>query len=109
MYNDVFCFNCQKKLDLPKKIPFRALCDYCSFYQHCCKNCTFYKPGFPNECKIEGTEPVNDRLQMNFCEDFSLKAQNSYLESSVKEIESKLFGSNQLKEKKDFNSLFKDE
>lgn len=54
------------------KVPFRELCDKCSSWLHCCKNCHNYKPGKPNDCIVPGTELISDRESCNFCEEFQL-------------------------------------
>lgn len=67
------CWKCGKPLlDLPKKVPFRATCDHCGAWLHCCRNCKNYQPGLPNDCKIPGTEYVPDREAGNFCEEFEI-------------------------------------
>ena len=54
------------------KVSFRATCEACLADLHCCKNCRFYEPGRPNDCKIPGTDYVADRTKNNLCEDFSI-------------------------------------
>lgn len=66
------CWKCGTTLP-EAKIAFRAICDKCQSYLHCCKNCKNYKPGLPNDCHIPGTEYVADRESFNYCEDFVLK------------------------------------
>jgi hypothetical protein len=91
----VHCFRCKKELDLPQKITFRATCDHCQSYLHCCKNCRFYKPGLSNDCAIPGTESISDRLHMNYCEEFALLHETPPSETNTSA-------------KDKFNSLFKD-
>lgn len=68
------CWSCGKNLEefAEGKIPFRATCDHCTAWLHCCKNCKNYKPGLPNDCMVPGTDYIADRTASNFCEDFSL-------------------------------------
>ena len=65
------CWNCGKSVHL-EKISFRACCDHCGEYLHCCQNCIYFQEGLPNNCKVPGTEYVADRRKNNFCEDFSV-------------------------------------
>ena len=89
------CWNCSKELlDFPRNsIPFRATCDFCSSYLHCCKNCRFYKQGLPNDCQVPGTEFVSNREGSNLCEEFVLSAEiKKESSSSLSDIEKRLFG-----------------
>ncbi len=54
------------------KVSFRETCEACLADLHCCKNCRFYEPGKPNDCRMPGTGYVADRTKNNLCEDFSL-------------------------------------
>lgn len=108
------CWNCGFDLNPTEKIPFRALCDQCSFYLHCCKNCRNYKPGLPNDCAVPGTEYIADRTANNFCEDFEPLGEGpSHPKISSQDVEKKLFGDeiqkNKLDPKDRFKSLFKDD
>lgn len=109
------CWNCGTELDLPNKITFRATCDKCSFYLHCCKNCRNYKPGLPNDCAIPGTEYIADRTANNFCEDFELLGIGPTTKADPKNAERLLFGDNELPQnapespKNRFDSLFSDD
>lgn len=68
------CWNCgiEHSQGVEGKLPFRAECEKCGQWLHCCYNCQFYHPGFANECKIPHTEFVRERSMLNFCEDFKL-------------------------------------
>lgn len=66
----ISCWKCGKGVD--EKITFRSFCEACQSDLHCCKNCTFYKPGQPNDCMIPGTDFIRDREKANFCEEFRL-------------------------------------
>ncbi len=107
------CWNCGIELDIECKIPFRATCDKCSFYLHCCKNCQNYKPGLPNDCAIPGTEYIADRAANNFCEDFEPLGEGPTAKVDPKDAERRLFGDTTPSKndipKKRFDSLFKDE
>ncbi|ADI37517.1 putative uncharacterized protein [Waddlia chondrophila 2032/99] len=106
----MYCWKCQKQLDDPPspRLPFRATCDHCSAWLHCCVNCRNYQPGLPNDCKIPGTEQIADREACNFCDEFSLKETNDLSSSSIEEASKKLFGEETKFEKKNFNDLFND-
>ncbi len=102
------CWKCGTHLENPphNKLPFRALCDHCQSWLHCCNNCQNYQVGLPNNCKIPGTEYIPDRETVNFCEEFSLLGifNSKFMNSS--DISKKLFGEDDSPTKKDFNSLF---
>ena len=68
------CWSCGKdQSDLSeKKLAFRAECEKCAVWLHCCYNCVFYQPGLPNECRVPETDYIRDRSSMNFCEEFKL-------------------------------------
>jgi len=55
---------------------FKAYCDGCSAYLHCCRNCRFHQPGRPNQCAIPNTETIADRTTANYCEEFAFKSTN---------------------------------
>lgn len=52
------------------RLSFRAECERCHHWLHCCQNCQFYQPGRSNDCKVPGTDAIKDKSAMNFCEDF---------------------------------------
>ncbi len=109
------CWNCGIELIIKDKIPFRATCDTCHFYLHCCKNCRNYKPGLPNDCAVHGTEYIADRTASNFCEEFQILGLGSVSKANPQDAEKRLFGNNDTQKnkldspKKRFESLFKDE
>jgi hypothetical protein len=88
------CWKCGTDLnDLPKgRLPFRAICDKCFSWLHCCRNCTNYKPGMPNDCLVPGTEFVADREGANFCEEFQFLGVFVSKTSGVDVAAKKLFG-----------------
>jgi hypothetical protein len=111
------CWKCGfEQSDPPdKNLPFRATCDKCGAWLHCCKNCQNYKPGLPNDCVIPGTEYIADREAINFCEEFKLRGTGPEKTGSVDEAARRLFGDepNQKKDDKEgpkgrFDSLFRD-
>lgn len=107
------CWNCGETLNLTT-ISFREICEKCSAYLHCCKNCRHYKPGLSNDCAIPGTEPIADRTANNYCEEFKVLGIGPSLKSDAAEAEKRLFGEiSQKKEPEDptqrFKSLFRDD
>jgi hypothetical protein len=86
------CWYCRIEDSSNKKIGFRASCDNCGSWLHCCRNCKNYKPGLPNDCTIPGTEYIADREKNNFCEEFQLLTlQNSKESLNLRDIEKRLF------------------
>lgn len=87
------CWSCGKELDdLPKRISTREICPSCHAYLHCCKNCTNYQPGLPNDCKVPGTDPIADREARNLCDEFVLLGQAPQKTADPKDMLKKLFG-----------------
>lgn len=109
------CWNCGIELNLVGKIAFRATCEKCSFYLHCCKNCRNYKPGLPNDCAVPGTEPIADRTANNYCEEFVQLGIGPSKKGDAADIEQRLFGNNNHSKKEPstpknhFESLFRDD
>lgn len=66
------CWKCGVELDLVQ-VGFRAVCDRCCAWLHCCKGCRHYVPGKPNDCAIPGTDPIRDREGANYCEEFAIR------------------------------------
>lgn len=87
------CWKCGTDLADPpsNKLSFRAICDKCSSWLHCCKNCKNYKPGAPNDCAVPGTEYIADREKSNFCEEFQLLGIAQDKKSDIDEISKRLF------------------
>jgi hypothetical protein len=67
------CWNCKQAVEINPlaKLGFRAVCESCNSYLHCCNGCKFYQEGRPNDCMIPGTDPIRDRSASNFCDEFS--------------------------------------
>jgi hypothetical protein len=74
------------------KLTFRAVCDKCGAALHCCRNCIYYQPGLPNDCRVPNTDFIADRTATNFCEEFSLKGKPPQKGADVNAIKKKLFG-----------------
>lgn len=108
------CWKCGAEQETPsdKKISFRALCEKCGAWLHCCKNCRNYKPGLPNDCAIPGTEYIADREANNYCEEYQLLGTGPLKTGDVNEAARRLFGDEENKKegtpKNPFDSLFRD-
>ncbi|MBJ7448876.1 MAG: hypothetical protein JHC93_00780 [Parachlamydiales bacterium] len=102
------CWKCRALLET-EKISFRAVCDQCGSYLHCCKGCRFHAPGRNNECMIPGTDLIVDREAGNFCEDFLIK-QDLQKNEQVDPLSRarKLFGEDIEIPKRSFDDLFGD-
>ena len=85
------CWRCDAELDLPEKVPFRAVCDACGAYLHCCVACVNYQPGLPNDCRIPETDPIADRESFNFCEWFK-EGREKEKRESPEDVARRLFG-----------------
>ena len=102
------CWKCHEELESPtgNKLSFRAECDKCHAWLHCCKNCKNYQPGLPNDCKIPDTDYIADREASNFCEEFELLSETSEKNMDVDEVSKRLFGDIGDTKKKSFDDLF---
>lgn len=88
------CWKCgQEKEDPPMgRLPFRATCEACSAYLHCCRNCIYYQPGLPNDCRVPGTEYIADREAGNLCEEFKLLGKGPTAQKDLSDVSKQLFG-----------------
>ena len=108
------CWKCGETLENPPggKLAFRAVCDKCTSWLHCCKNCKNYYPGLPNDCKVPGTEHIADREACNFCEEFELLGGGPVKTADSNDVSRRLFGDSDPKTKEsskdNFGNLFKD-
>jgi len=107
------CWHCGADYeDFPGgRVPFRATCESCSAWLHCCKNCQNYQPGLPNDCRIPDTESIADREASNWCEEFKLLGIGPQKTGSSHDAEKRLFGETDLPSqrqdsKSKFDSLF---
>ncbi len=64
------CHKCGAEIEIIERVFFRAECEQCGVYLHCCLNCVFYDPHAPNQCKSPTIEWVSDKEKMNFCVEF---------------------------------------
>ncbi len=49
---------------------FRAVCERCGAFLHCCRSCEHYEPGRHNDCREPNAERVADKEAGNFCDFF---------------------------------------
>lgn len=68
------CWKCGKSIDATETIYRDSLCPECGADLHCCRNCKYYAPGSPYDCRETVQELVADKEEANFCESFSPKA-----------------------------------
>jgi hypothetical protein len=64
------CHACQHELELKTPPGRRDTCPYCSADLHVCFNCRHYSPTASQQCRIPDIEPVKDKKQANFCDEF---------------------------------------
>lgn len=104
----MFCWKCGTEMETPErgKIAFRATCDKCLAWLHCCKNCKNYRPGLANDCAIPGTEYIADREACNFCDEFSLLGNPPKKTANAEDVSKRLFGDGGAPPKKNFDDLF---
>lgn len=63
------CWQCGRELP-PGAYGRTETCSGCDADTRCCKNCRFYDPGTPNDCREPQVEAVKDKEKANFCELF---------------------------------------
>lgn len=122
------CYACKAPWESSLRQPaVKEVCGNCGAYLHCCRNCTYHRAGYPNECYIPDTEKIADRSRANFCDEFEFvsdttlaergrRAQNtdSSLAQLFGEVESRPEPESDVKEwlkpsdkvKQDFEDLF---
>jgi len=64
------CYKCGEPWEGEGVLTFKAVCEKCFAYLHCCKNCRLHDPLVNNECLSRTTESVPEREGPNFCEEF---------------------------------------
>ena len=64
------CYECGTTFEYKEFVPFKAVCDSCAAYAHCCCNCVFYNDHATHECDIADVEWVGDKTKANLCEEF---------------------------------------
>jgi hypothetical protein len=105
------CWRCGSALQEPwdRPISFRAQCDACGSWVHCCLGCQNYTPGKPNDCAIPDTDPIRDREAINFCEFFCLLGHKRQKGEAADHVTKRLFGEEPSPDKKTrLEDLFSD-
>ncbi len=64
------CFTCGKELSLGREIGRRDECPSCHADLHCCRNCRFYDPSAPKQCREPQADLVREKEKANFCDFF---------------------------------------
>jgi hypothetical protein len=64
------CWNCGHRIETVERIGFHAHCERCDRPLHVCRACSFYDPGYNNQCRETMAERVVDKERFNFCEYF---------------------------------------
>lgn len=60
------CWSCGTRL-LAIDYQRESECPTCRKQTHVCRNCRFYEPGRPADCREPVAEPVSDKQRANFC------------------------------------------
>ncbi|MGH7821746.1 MAG: hypothetical protein ACREQ9_18440 [Candidatus Binatia bacterium] len=68
------CYRCGTATAL-ERVGVREVCETCSAYLHCCRNCDHYLPGAHNDCREPNAELVADKESGNFCDFFRFVAE----------------------------------
>ena len=77
------CFKCGAKWVSEARRPaFKEICESCTAYLHCCKNCRFHDWSAHNECRVGTTEWVADRVRANYCEEFEFIDEEARMKST---------------------------
>ncbi|MDH4121115.1 MAG: hypothetical protein OEV94_05360 [Deltaproteobacteria bacterium] len=72
MSADIHCWKCGKALTPPLPLGRRESCPACLADLHSCRQCQWYDPKAANSCREPSIEPVKEKEQANFCDDFRL-------------------------------------
>jgi len=70
----IACAACGNTVELPGRVGFRDICPSCEAWLHSCVNCEFLVNG---QCTEPAAEKIRDPEGMNFCDWFSVRAQNA--------------------------------
>lgn len=65
-YSTGTCWNCGQRLN-SSDYAREATCPGCRKSTHVCRNCSFFAPGKPNDCREPLVERVTDKDRANFC------------------------------------------
>jgi hypothetical protein len=64
------CWFCGTEVVLATKIARKDICSKCKMSLKCCRNCGFFDPSAPRQCREPAAEDVRDKDAANFCEYF---------------------------------------
>jgi len=64
------CYRCGTSLDAETSHKFKATCDTCHAWVHCCRNCALYDASAHNKCRSPSTEWVGNAEKANYCAEF---------------------------------------
>jgi len=88
------CHNCKRELpeleDIRGKVGRQDVCPHCYADLHCCLNCKFHAPSYPNECKEGSRAFIRERDKNNFCAAFGYKLSENEDGSEELDAKSKL-------------------
>ena len=108
------CHKCGTEWPGDKRQPaFKDICENCTAYLHCCRNCKYYDTSAHNSCYIPNTDWVGDKSGLNFCDEFEFgdkrKGQTGDKDTVRQDLDS-LLGDDSSDEQKlpDIDSLFGD-
>ena len=65
-----YCWYCGAEAVVTGKIARKEICPKCKMAVKCCRNCSFFDPSAPKQCREPATEHVSDKEGANFCEYF---------------------------------------
>lgn len=85
------CHSCKKELpeldDIRGKVGRQDVCPHCYNDLHCCLNCKFHDPSYPNECREDSRAFIRERDKSNFCASFEFKQAEA--DDGTEEIDAK--------------------
>jgi hypothetical protein len=64
------CYNCGTPWQGEARLLFKVVCEKCSAWMHCCRNCKLYDPHAHNKCRSPSTDWVGDPEKQNYCGEF---------------------------------------
>ena len=65
------CYRCGASLEaLSLPLSRQDQCPDCFVYLHCCRLCTYFDPGIPEQCREDDADEVKNKENANFCDYF---------------------------------------
>lgn len=83
----VTCFHCGRVYSFADRLPRKETCPQCGSDLHCCRNCTFYDPAAPKECREPVAEYVRYKDRANHCDYFDPKKPSDTTSGKVKDTQ----------------------